>query len=127
MSKSLVRRGRPLLPTEDLFIYVYVLIHDLMLAGAIAVPARPGPTPACSDAELLAIVVVRHLLGLRSESGSLAEVGRDWDHLFPVLPHQSEANRRHAGCTVRSSRSELSWQPGFPRMTASRPTPVPCR
>ncbi len=83
-----------MLPTEDLFVYVYVLIHDLMLAGAIAVPARPGPTPACSDAELLAIVVVRHLLGRRSESGFLAEVGRDWDHLFPVLPHQSEANRR---------------------------------
>lgn len=81
-------------PTEDLFVNVYVLIHDLMLAGAIAVPARPGPTPACSDAELLAIVVVRHLLGRRSESGFLAEVGRDWDHLFPVLPHQSEANRR---------------------------------
>ena len=24
----------------------------------------------------------------------LAEVARDWGHLFPVLPHQSEANRR---------------------------------
>jgi hypothetical protein len=36
---------------------------------------------------------VRHLLGRRSESGFLAEVARDWGHLFPVLPHQSEANR----------------------------------
>jgi Transposase DDE domain len=83
-----------MLPTEDLFVYVYVLIHDLMLAGRIAVPPRPGPRPACSDAELLAIAVVRHLLGRRSESGFLAEVARDWSHLFPVLPHQSEANRR---------------------------------
>jgi Transposase DDE domain len=83
-----------MLPTEELFVYVYVLVHDLMLAGAIVVPGRPRPAPACSDAELLAITVVRHLLGRRSESGFLAEVARDWGHLFPALPHQSEANRR---------------------------------
>jgi hypothetical protein len=35
-----------MLPTEDLFVYVYVLIHDLMLARCINVPARPGPEPA---------------------------------------------------------------------------------
>jgi DDE family transposase len=83
-----------MLPTEDLFVYVYVLIHDLMIAGHIKVPPRPGPAPACSDAELLAIAEVRHLLGRRSEAGFLAEVARDWGHLFPHLPHQSEANRR---------------------------------
>ena len=83
-----------MLPTEDLFVYVYVLIHDLVLAGAIAIPRRPGPSPACSDAELLAIAQVRHLLGRRSEAGFLAEVARDWGHLFPHLPCQSEANRR---------------------------------
>jgi hypothetical protein len=83
-----------MLPTEELFVYVYVLIHDLMLAGAVQVPRRPGPAPACTDAELLAIAEVRHLLGRRSEAGFLAEVARDWGHLFPVLPHQSEANRR---------------------------------
>jgi DNA invertase Pin-like site-specific DNA recombinase len=45
---TVVRRGRSsCFPTEDLFVYVYALIHDLMLVGAIAVPARPGPAPAC--------------------------------------------------------------------------------
>jgi hypothetical protein len=83
-----------MLPAEDLFVYVYVLVHDLMLARAVVVPGRPGPAPACTDAELLAIALVRHLLGRRSESGFLAEVARDWGHLFPALPHQSEANRR---------------------------------
>jgi hypothetical protein len=83
-----------MLPTEDLFVYVYVLIHDLMATGHIRVPPRPGPAPACSDAELLTIAEVRHLLGRRSEAGFLAEVARDWGHLFPRLPHQSEANRR---------------------------------
>src|ERR1700751_4153692 len=91
----LARRARPsMLPTEELFVYVYVLIHDLILAGAIRIPRRPGPAPACTDAELLAIAAVRHLLGRRSEAGFLAEVARDWGCLFPVLPHQSEANRR---------------------------------
>src|ERR1700759_3482765 len=83
-----------MLPTEELFVYVYVLIDDLILSGAIRIPRRPGPVPACTDAELLAIAAVRHLLGRRSEAGFLAEVARDWGHLFPVLPCQSEANRR---------------------------------
>ena len=83
-----------MLPTEDLFVYVYVLVDDAIGSRAIAIPARPGPAPACSDAELLAIALVRHLLGRRSEAGFLAEVARDWAHLFPKLPHQSEANRR---------------------------------
>ena len=83
-----------MLPTEDLFVYVYVLADDLIAAGDIAIPPRPGPAPACSDAELLAIALVRHLLGRRSEAGFLAEVALDWSHLFPRLPHQSEAKRR---------------------------------
>jgi Transposase DDE domain len=83
-----------MLPTEDLFVYVYVLVDDAISSGAIAIAPRPGPAPGCSDAELLAIALVRHLLGRRSEAGFLAEVARDWAHLFPRLPHQSEANRR---------------------------------
>lgn len=83
-----------MLPTEDLFVHVYVLVDDAITAGAVTIPARPGPTPACSDAELLTITLVRHLLGRRSEAGFLAETARDWAALFPRLPHQSEANRR---------------------------------
>ncbi len=83
-----------MLPTEDLFVYVYVLVDDAIGSRAIAIAPRPGPAPACSDAELLTIALARHLLARRSEAGFLAEVARDWAHLFPKLPHQSEANRR---------------------------------
>ena len=83
-----------MLPTEDLFVYTYVLVDDAICSGAIVIAPRPGPAPACTDAELLAVALVRHLLGRRSEAGFLAEVTRDWAHLFPKLPHQSEANRR---------------------------------
>jgi len=115
-----------MLPAEELFVYVYVLIHDLILAGVIQVPRRPGP-PACTDAELLTITQIRHLLGRRSEAAFLAEVARDWGHLFPVLPHQSEANRRTAGCGAHSRSSGSPWRPGCRRMTASRPLPARCR
>src|ERR1019366_6194286 len=94
LASRLAREATPMLPTEDLFVYVYVLIDDAIACGAIAIPPRPGPAPACSDAELLTIAQVRHLRARRSEAGFLAEVARDWAHLFPVLPHQSEASRR---------------------------------
>jgi len=83
-----------MLPTEDLFVYVYVLVDDAIGSRAVAIAPRPGPAPACTDAELLTIALVRHLLGRRSEAGFLAEVARDWAQLFPQLPHQSQANRR---------------------------------
>jgi hypothetical protein len=83
-----------MLPTEELFVYVFVLIDEAIACGAIEIPPRPGPSPACTDAEVLTIAVVRHLLGRRSESGFLAEVRHDWSPPFPRLPHQSESNRR---------------------------------
>jgi len=83
-----------MLATGDLFVEVYVLIDDALQSGAVRIPARPGPAPACTDAEVLTIALVRHLLGRASESAFLAEVRRDWRHFFPALPAQSEFNRR---------------------------------
>ena len=41
-----------MLPTEDLFVHVYVLVDDAVTDGAIAVPprparSRPAATPSC--------------------------------------------------------------------------------
>ena len=83
-----------MLPVEDLFVHCYVLVDDLMKDGRVQIPRRPGPAPACSDAEIITIALVRHLLGRRSEAGFLAEIRREWPELFPVLPHPSEVNRR---------------------------------
>jgi hypothetical protein len=116
-----------MLPTEDLFVYVYVLIHDLIIAGSVAIPPRPGPAPGCSDAELLTIVMVRHLLGRRSEARFLAEVAADWSHLFPRLPHQSEANRRARWLRGASGQIRVTLAARLPRTTASRSIPARCR
>jgi hypothetical protein len=83
-----------MLATELLFVYVYCLVDDAIKAGALLIPRRPGPAPDCTDAELLTIALVRHLLGRRSENGFLAEIRRDWPGLFPHLPDQPEVNRR---------------------------------
>jgi hypothetical protein len=83
-----------MMPLADLFVHVYVLIDEALSSGAVTIPPRPGRAPACTDAELLTIATVRHLLGRPSEAGFVAEVRRDWGHSFPRLPHQSEVNRR---------------------------------
>ena len=84
----------PTVPLADLFVQVYVWIDDAQQDGRLVIPPRPGPTPTCSDAELLTIALVRHLLARPSENGFLHEVRRDWSHFFPHLPVQSEVNRR---------------------------------
>ena len=58
-----------MLATEPLFVYVYCLVDDAIKGGILVIPRRPGPAPACTDAELLTIALVRHLLGRRSENG----------------------------------------------------------
>lgn len=83
-----------MLPAEDLFVHCYVLVDDLIKSGVVVIPPRPGPAPACTDAEIITIGLVRHLMGRRSESGFLAEIRREWPRLFPSLPHPSEVNRR---------------------------------
>jgi hypothetical protein len=83
-----------MLAYEDLFVQVYVLIDDLLNEGRVVIPIRPGPKPVCSDAEILTINAVRHLLGRRGESTFLEEVRANWSDLFPHLPSQSEFNRR---------------------------------
>jgi hypothetical protein len=78
----------------ELFVEVYVLVDDAVRDGAVAIPARPGPMPSGSDAEVLTVAIVRHLLGRRSERAFLVEIRDNWRDLFPRLPHQSEFNRR---------------------------------
>jgi hypothetical protein len=83
-----------MLPAEDLFVHVYVLVDDAIIDKAVVIPPRPGPVPACSDAGVLTVALVRRLPGRRSGAGWLAGVRRDRAHLFPRLPAQSEFSRR---------------------------------
>jgi hypothetical protein len=84
-----------IVPTEDWLIAVDVAVDAWWQAeGRRLVPARPGPAPAGSDQELVALAVAREVLERRSERAWRAEVRTDWGHRFPRLPAQSEGNRR---------------------------------
>lgn len=78
--------------TEDQLIVLFCLIDGWVRAHPP--PPRPGPASACADSEVLTLAVGRELLGGRSERGFLRRLRRDWRHLFPRLPAQSELNRR---------------------------------
>lgn len=78
--------------TEDQLIVLFCLIDDWVHAHPV--PRRPGRPPACTDSEILTLAVGREVLGGRSERGFLRTVQREWRHLFPHLPAQSELNRR---------------------------------
>lgn len=83
-----------MMPLPDVFVHVYVWIDDALGDGTVPVPPRAGPPPDCSDAEVLTVALVRHLLGRPSERAFLEEVRRDWGDWFPRLPSQSQFNRR---------------------------------
>ena len=65
-----------MLPTEDLFVYVYVLIHDLVTAGHIAVPPRPGPAPGGCQGLLLYFCAV--LCAALAARGVAVWIGSSW-------------------------------------------------
>ncbi|MGH3193697.1 MAG: transposase, partial [Streptosporangiaceae bacterium] len=106
--------GPTMLATELLFVYVYCLIDDAMKAGVLVIPRHPGPVPACTDAELLTIAVIRRLLGRRSENGFLAEIRRDWPGLFPQLPDQPQVNRRTRWLWGASGQLRAGWAAAVP-------------
>jgi hypothetical protein len=78
--------------TEDLLILLFCTIDDWVQAHGL--PWRPGPTPACSDSEILTFALARELLGYDSERRFRRVLLCEWRHLFPHIPAQSELNRR---------------------------------
>lgn len=77
---------------EDQLIVLFCAIDDWLRSDPP--PVRPGPRPACTDSEILTLAVGREVLGGRSERSFLRRARREWRHLFPRLPAQSEVNRR---------------------------------
>ena len=80
-----------MLPTEDVLVHVDVLVDDAIAAGEVTVPARAGSDPACSDAELLTIVLVR-----RSCSPAAAPVRGQRPPAHPMAVGRLEAAARRA-------------------------------
>lgn len=77
---------------EDYCLWMYVVVDELWPAAA-ALCRRPGPAPACSDSELVTMVLVGESRGWDEET----DLVREWQarrDLFPHVPERSRFNRR---------------------------------
>jgi hypothetical protein len=77
---------------EDFCLSMYVLVDDLWTRIGPRY-RRPGPAPACSDSELLTMVLVGECRGWDQET-DLVAAWQDYRALFPVIPERSRFNRR---------------------------------
>lgn len=77
---------------DDLCTWMYVLISDLFAPLATHV-TRPGPAPACTDAELITMAIVGECCGWDQETVLLSR-WREHRDLFPHQPERSRFNRR---------------------------------
>ena len=77
---------------EDFCLWMYVVVDDLWPLVARRY-RRPGPAPACSDSELVTMVLVGECRGWDEET-ELVEQWQAYRHLFPVIPERSRFNRR---------------------------------
>lgn len=77
---------------DDFCTWMYVLISDLFAPLAAQV-ARPGPAPACTDAELITMAIVGECCGWDQETVLLSR-WREHRDLFPFQPERSRFNRR---------------------------------
>ena len=77
---------------EDFCPVMYVLVDEVWAEIAPRC-RRPGPAPACSDPELVAMVLVGECQGWDEETVFLSRWAEHRD-LFPVQPERSRLNRR---------------------------------
>jgi hypothetical protein len=77
---------------EDFCLYLYVLVDDLWAQIGWRY-RRPGPPPACSDSELITLVLAGECRGWDQETDLVAG-WQAYRALFPVLPERSRLNRR---------------------------------
>ena len=77
---------------SDFCLCTYVLVDEIMQQIAPLLK-RPGPTPECSDSELITMALVGECRGWDVETEMLSQ-WKDYRHLFSHIPSQSRFNRR---------------------------------
>ena len=70
-----------------------LVVAGYVFATSLSIP-RPGPHGLISDHELIALAVAQAITGLCSDRQFLGQIGRLLPGWFPVLPDQSQYNRR---------------------------------
>jgi hypothetical protein len=70
-----------------------LVVAGYVFACSLSIP-RPGPAGKVSDQELIALAVAQAITGLVSDRQFLGTIGGLLPGYFPVLPDQSQYNRR---------------------------------
>lgn len=78
---------------DDFCLWTYVVVDELYRALPAAYKPGRGPTPGCSDSELITMALVGECRGWARETEMLHH-WRARRHLFPVIPERSRFNRR---------------------------------
>lgn len=74
---------------------IFTIVDDAMkLPHTAVLLRRPGPTPTCSDAEIITIALYQELLGDPREDHFYRLHTHDLKGYFPTLPERSRYNRR---------------------------------
>ena len=92
---------------DDLCLWTYVIVDDIVIKLAPLL-RRPGPSPDCSDSELITMILVAECKGWDIETQLLSDFSQH-RHLFPILPCQSRFNRRrrNLGAIINQIRQML--------------------
>lgn len=77
---------------DDFCLWMYILVDDIWQQIA-PLFNRPGPKPECSDSELITMALIGECRGWDIETEMLSQWQEHRD-LFPVIPTQSQFNRR---------------------------------
>jgi hypothetical protein len=77
---------------EDFCTWVFVVVDDIWKEIAPFFK-RPGPSPECSDSELIAMALIGECRGWHMET-ELLSCWKEYRDMFPCIPSQSRFNRR---------------------------------
>ena len=92
---------------DDLCLWTYVIVDDILIKLAPLL-RRPGPSPHCSDSELITMILIAECKGWDIETQLLSAFSQH-RHLFPILPCQPRFNRRrrNLGAIINQVRQML--------------------
>ena len=90
---------------DDCCLWTYVIVDELWRQLPPEYKPTSGPTPECSDSELITMALVGECRGWTQET-ALVQQWRERRHLFPVVPERRRCNRRrrhlmHASNAIR--------------------------
>jgi len=83
-----------------------LVVAGYVFATSLSIP-RPGPSGKVGDHELIALAVAQAITGLCSDRQFLGQIGRLLPGWFPVLPDQSQYNRRLRRLTPQLTRVQM--------------------